>query len=64
MEKAIGIPIIVNDENFFNKSEEGRYSFLKQSIFQKLELLAEVVRKKKLDTKMDLLKSDLQKLLN
>ncbi|TAG29953.1 MAG: hypothetical protein EAZ35_08795 [Sphingobacteriia bacterium] len=63
-EKSIGIPIIVTDENFFSKSEEGRYSFLKQSILQKLELLAEVVKKKKLDTKMDLLKADLEKLLS
>ncbi len=63
-ERAIGIPIIVTDENFFSKSEEGRYSFLKQSILQKLDLLAEVVKKKKLDTKMDLLKADLQKLLS
>jgi hypothetical protein len=63
-EKSIGIPIIVNDENFFSKSEEGRYSFLKQSIFQKLELLTEAVKKKKLDTKMDLLKADLEKLLS
>lgn len=62
-EKAIGIPIIVNEENFFSKSEEGRYSFLKQSILQKLDLLAEVVKKKKLDTKIDLLKADLEKIL-
>lgn len=62
-EKSIGIPIIVNDENFFSKSEEGRISFLKQSVLQRLDLLAEVVKKKKLDTKMDLLKADLQKLL-
>ncbi len=60
-EKSLGIPIIVTDENFFSKSEDGRYSFLKQSILQKLDLLAEVVKKKKLDTKMDLLKSDLEK---
>ena len=63
-EKAIGIPIIVTDENFFSKSEEGRYNFLKQSILQKIDLLAEVVKKNKLDTKMDLLKADLEKLLN
>ena len=63
-EKSIGIPIIVTDENFFSKSEEGRYSFLKQSILQKLDLLAEVVKKKKLDTKMEQLKTDLQKILN
>lgn len=62
-EKSIGLRIVVNDKNFFSKSEEGRYSFLKQSIFQKLDLLEEVVKKKKLDTKMDLLKSDLEKLL-
>ena len=50
-EKSIGIRIIVTDENFFSKSEEERYIFLKQSILQKLDLLAEVVKKKKLDTK-------------
>lgn len=63
-EKSVGIPIIVNDENFFNKSEEGRYSFLKQVILQKLDLLAEVVKKKKLDTNMDLLKNDTSKVLD
>lgn len=63
-EKAIGIPIVVTDENFFSKSEEERHSFLRQSILQKIDLLAEVVKKKKLDTQMDLLKSDVQKLLS
>lgn len=62
-ERAIGIPIIVNDENFFSKSESERYSFLKESILQKLDLLAEVVKKKKLDTNMELLKSDLENVL-
>jgi len=63
-EKSIGIPIIVNNKNFFSLSEEGRYNFLKQSILQKLDLLAEVVKQKKLDTKIELLKTDLQKLLS
>lgn len=63
-EKAIGIPIIVTNENFFIKQEEERYNFLKQTILQKLDLLANVVKKKKLDTKIDLLKADLQKILN
>ena len=62
-EKSIGIPIIVTDENFFSKLEEDRYCFLKSSIFQKLDLLAEVVKKKKLDTNMEQLKVDLQKVL-
>ena len=63
-EKSIGIPIVVTDKNFFSKSEEERYNFLKQSIFQKLELLTEVVKRKKLDTEMDRLKADLHKLLD
>lgn len=63
-EKAIGIPIIVNDENFFSKTNEERYNFLNQSIFKKLDLLVEVVKKKKLDTKMDLLREDVEKLMN
>ena len=62
-EKSIGIPIVVNDDNFFSKSEKERYHFLQQSIFEKMDLLAEVVRHKKLDTKMDLLKSDLKRIL-
>src|SRR5580658_6997988 len=38
-EKSIGIPIVINNENFFNKSEEERHIFLRQSIFQKLTVL-------------------------
>ena len=63
-EKSIGIPIIVTDENFFSKSEKERFNFLKQSILQKMDLLAEVVKKKKLDTNMEKLTDDLQKILN
>jgi hypothetical protein len=62
-EKAIGIPIIVTDENFFNLSEEDRYNFLKHTVFQKLELVSEVVKKKKLDTNINLLIADLSKIL-
>lgn len=62
-EKAIGIPIIVTNENFFSKSEKERYNFLKQTILEKLDLLAEIVKKKKLDTKIGLLKADLEKIL-
>lgn len=63
-EKSIGIPIIINDENFFSKSEEERIIYLKQTILQKMDLLAEVVKKKKLDSNMELLKTDLEKVLN
>ncbi|MFD2872653.1 hypothetical protein ACFS5N_09250 [Mucilaginibacter ximonensis] len=63
-EKSIGIPIIVDNENFFSKSEEVRCIFLKQSILQKLDLLENVVKKKKLDTNIEQLKIDLQNILN
>jgi len=63
-EKSIGIPVIVNDENFFNQTESARYDFFRESILQKVDLLSEVVKKKKLDTNMELLKADLKNLLN
>ena len=62
-EKSIGIPIIITDENFFNKTEEERYVFLKVSIMQKMDLLEAVVKRRKLDTNMKQLKSDLEKAL-
>lgn len=63
-EKAIGIPVIVTDENFYDQSETGRFDFIKSSILQKLDLLAEVVKKKKLDTNIESLKTDFQKLFD
>lgn len=45
-EKAIGIPIIVTDENFFSKTEEERYRFLKEAILNKMDLLENVVDRK------------------
>ncbi len=62
-EKSIGIPIIINVENFFSKSDRERYGFLTQSVMQMLDLLTEVVKKKKLDTKVEVLKSDLQQII-
>ena len=57
-EKSIGIPIIVNDENFFDRSEDDRRDFLRRTILQKLGLLEQVVRRKKLDTDVGKLKAD------
>jgi hypothetical protein len=62
-EKSIGIPIIVSNENFFNKSDEDRYKFLHKAILEKIDLLADVVNKKKFDTKIDLLRKDLNNIL-
>jgi hypothetical protein len=60
-EKAIGIPIIINHENFFSKPESERYRFLRDSIFAKLDLLETVVKKRKLDTDIIRLKEDLER---
>ena len=62
-EKSIGLSIIVTDDNFFNESHESRYRFIKQSILQKIDALAEIIRRKELDTKIELLKADLQNIL-
>ncbi|MFZ4930158.1 hypothetical protein [Chryseobacterium sp. Mn2064] len=63
-EKSIGIPIIINDDNFFSKSERERYTFLSETLVGKMDLLLEVIKKKKLDTNLEKLKLDLQKILN
>lgn len=63
-EKAIGIPIILTDENFFTKSVDERNSFLKQAVLEKMDLLKEKVKNNNLDTKIDLLKADLEKILS
>lgn len=62
-EKSIGVPIIVTNENFYNKAEEDRKKFLENAILEKMNLLAEVVKQKKLDTKVDLLREDLRNVL-
>lgn len=63
-EKSIGVPIIVDDNNFFDRTEEGRFNYLRQSILEKLELLTLVIKKRDLDTKIDLLKEDVARILN
>lgn len=63
-EKSIGIPIIINDNNFFNKSEVERYRYLKKSILSKIELLTETIKKHGLDTNIKLLKSDITQILS
>jgi hypothetical protein len=60
-EKAIGIPIIITDENFFSKSTTDRNNFLREAIFAKLDLLETVVKKRKLDTDIIRLKEDLER---
>lgn len=61
-ERSIGLSVIVNNDNFFNKTEFERYEFLKKSILHKLDLLKNVVLQKKLDTKIELLRFNLLRL--
>jgi len=48
-EKAIGIPIIITESNFFQKQESEKFSLLKQMILEKLNKLFIIAHKKKLD---------------
>lgn len=61
-EKAIGIPVIIN-KDFFSKDEIGRINFINKLIFEKLDVLENVIAKKRLDTNIQKLKEDLKKLL-
>lgn len=63
-EKSMGVPIIVNDENFFEKNEKDRYRFLMESIFDAVKIVEKIVEDKNLDTNMQLLKEDLEKVGN
>lgn len=63
-EKAIGIPIIINNQNFFDKSEEERMEFIKDTIYKKLDLLKVVIESKKLDTNIITLQQDVHKVLD
>jgi len=57
-DKSIGINIFVTDDNFFNQQNEKRDLFFKESIFGRLILLSEIIKKKKLDLNIELLKKD------
>jgi hypothetical protein len=59
-EKAIGIPIIVDDDNFFNLKEIQRQLFFKQTMIERLGLLKEKVKRNKLDLDIDKLICDVE----
>jgi hypothetical protein len=62
-EKAIGIPVILDQENFFKLNEVDRLKFLHLTILSRLELLKEKVTRSKLHLNIEKLKSDSGKLL-
>lgn len=62
-EKSVGIPVFVTDESFFDKSDDEKRKFLNKVIIDRLILLKEMVKKKKLDTDVDKLIDVVQSLL-
>jgi len=59
-EKSIGIPLVIDKENFFNKKEKERQTFLRMEILRKLNLLDSKVKRNKLDLDLDRLKIDVE----
>jgi|SRR5690554_345976 len=62
-EKAIGVPVIINRLNFFEKNENERDEFLEKCLMQKLDILEKIIIKEKLDTDIEKLKVDLTAIL-
>ena len=62
-EKSIGIPVILDQENFFKLTEIDRLKFFHATILKRLELLKEKVKKNKLDLDIEKLKTETDKLL-
>ena len=62
-EKAIGIPIIIDEDNFFKLDEKGRQKFFQETIDVKLDLLKEKIKRNKLDLNIRKLKDDVKNLL-
>ena len=61
-EKSIGIPTILDDENFFQLNKNEQRNFLNAKILEKLELVKEKVRRNKLDFNIDGLIMDVRKI--
>ena len=62
-EKSIGIPVILDQENFFKLTEIDRHKFFHSTILKRLELLKEKVKANKLDLDIERLKTEVDKLL-
>ena len=63
-EQSVGIPIILDDQNFFELNENDRQLFFKNTILEKLELLADKIKRNKLDTNISKLKEKVKITLN
>jgi hypothetical protein len=63
-EKAIGIPIIINQLNFFGNNETIRLEYLRQVIVERLGLVEKVIKRNKFDTDFIKLKVDTAAILD
>ena len=63
-EKSIGIPVIIDNENFFYKSEKERWLFLKGELLRKLKLLDSKIKRNKLDLDLKRLTNNVEIKLN
>lgn len=63
-EKSIGIPVILDNENFFKLSESDRQQFFAETIVDKLGLVELKVKRNKLDFDISQLIADVKKSLN
>ncbi|WP_395049770.1 hypothetical protein [Flavobacterium sp.] len=62
-EKSIGIPIIIDQENFFNLNEIERFNFFHSTILKRFEMLKEKVKRNKLDLNIEKLIIDTGELM-
>ena len=63
-EKSIGIPVILDNENFFNLSESDRQQFFAETIVEKLGLVELKVKRNKLNFDIVRLIADVKKAMN
>jgi hypothetical protein len=62
-EKSIGVCIFINNENFFSKADDERRCFLKSEILNRVDLVCELAKKKKLNLDTNKLLNDLEVVL-
>lgn len=62
-EKSIGIPVILDQQNFFDLTEIDRQRFFHTTILNRLELLKEKVKRNKLDLDIERLKTEVDNIL-
>lgn len=62
-ERSMGVSVIFNERDFFNHSAETRLLILKKSLIDKLSLLENRVKSKKIDLDVVRLKADMSAIL-